>query len=96
MTQNRGTLKIIREKDHTNIFELRAAKYAISTFTLLYATAKPFIKNRQNCCPFLFGQNGRYYKSITHIDQQGNLAIFTGQGDQIYRRVPPRSPQKGG
>ena len=41
MTQNRGTLKIIREKDHTNIFELRAAKYAISTFTLLYATAKP-------------------------------------------------------
>ena len=90
MTQNRGTLKIIREKDHTNIFELRTAKYAISTFTLLYATAKPFIEN------FLFGQNGRYSKSITCTDQQGNLAIFTGQGHQIYRRVPPRSPQKRG
>ena len=33
-------LDIIREKDHIDIFELRAAKYAILTFTRLYPTAK--------------------------------------------------------
>ena len=45
---------------------------------------------------FLFGENGRYPKSITCTDQQGNLGIFTGQGDHNYCRVPPRNPQKGG
>ena len=81
------------KKDHINILELRAAKYAI--LTLPNCKNNPY-KNGQHCCSFLFGKNGRYSKSITCKDQQGNLGIFTGQGDHNYCRVPPRSPLQGG
>ena len=39
-TQNRGQWILSEKKDHINILELRAPKYAILTFTRLYPTAK--------------------------------------------------------
>ena len=95
-TQNRGAMDITREKRSYKYFRTESSKICNFNFHSLVPNCKnnPY-KNGQYCCPFLFGENGRYSKSITCTDQQGNLGIFTGQGDHNYCRVPPRSPQQG-
>ena len=93
-TQNRGTMDIIREKRSYKYFITKSSKICNFKFHSLVPNCKNnSYKNGQNCCPFLFGENGRYSKSVTCIDKQGNLGILNGQRDYNYCRVPPSSPQ---
>ena len=90
-------MDIIREKTSYKYLRTESSKKGSFDFPLLVPNCKKNSnKIGQHCCPFLFGENGRYSKSYTCTDNQGNLGIFTGQRDYNYCRVPPRSPQKGG
>ena len=90
-------MDIIIERRSYKYFRTESSEICNFNFHSLVPNCKNnSYKNRQNCCPFLFGKNRRNSKSVTCTDQQGNLRIFTGQGDHNYCRVPPRSPQQGG
>ena len=81
-TQNKGTMDIIREKRSYKYLRIESSKIGNFNFLSLVPNCKyNSYKNGQHCCPFLFGENGRYLKSITYTDKQGNLGIFTGQKD---------------
>ena len=51
--------------------------------------------NRQYCCPFIFGKNGRYSKQIYDCFEQGNMGLFVEQRDHDYCRISPRVTQCG-
>ena len=94
--KTRGHWTLSEKKNHINILELRAAKYAVLTFTHLYPTAKIIHIKMDNIVALSYLMKiGGTRKIITCADQQGNLGIFTGQGDHNYCKVPPRSPQQG-
>ena len=94
-TQNRGAMHITRKKRSYKYFRTESSKICNFNLHSLVPNCKNNPYKNGHCCPFLFGENGRYSESITCTDQQGNLGIFTGQGVHNYCRVPPRSPQQG-
>ena len=84
--------KLSEKKDHIDILKLRAAKYAILSFTRLYPTAKAVSMKMDNvvALSYLMKMGGTQNQLLAEIWED----LLDKGIIEDYWRVPPRSPQQ--
>ena len=95
-SKDEGSLGISGEERSYKCFRIEGSE--ICNFNFFSFASQSSVNthlNRQYCCPFIFGKNGRYSKQIYDCFEQGNMGLFVEQRDHNYCRISPTVTQCG-